>query len=63
MKYDYDEFGVNLNNSFNTPPAKQNLILRLLGIAIGAEVTWLEVITAISLAVVFYVGLVMLLSI
>ena len=39
------------------------MILKLLSIAIGAEVTWLEVITAISLAVVFYVGLVMLLSI
>jgi len=39
------------------------MILKLLSIAVGAEVKWLEVITAISLAVVFYVGLVMLLSI
>lgn len=63
MKHDYDDFGVNLNNSFNTPPAKQNLILRLLSLAVGQSVSWLEVITAISLAVVAYFGLVIVLSI
>lgn len=39
------------------------MILKLLSIAVGAEVSWLEVITAISLAVVAYFGLVIVLSI
>lgn len=38
-------------------------MLKLLSLAVGAPVTWLEVITALSLAVFFYVGLVMVLSI
>lgn len=39
-------------------------MLKLLALAIGVDsVSWLEVITALSLAVVFYVGLVMILSI
>ena len=66
MKHDYDSFGVNLNNSFNTPPKprSRSLVLRLLALAIGAnEVTWSEVLLALALAVVFYVGLVMALSI
>jgi hypothetical protein len=63
MKHDYDDFGVNLNNSFNTPPAKQNIILRLLSLAVGEQVSWLEVLTAISLAVVAWFSLVLILSI
>lgn len=38
-------------------------MLKLLSIAVGAPVTWLEVILALSLATLFYVGLVMILSI
>lgn len=38
------------------------MILKLLSLAIGAEVSWLEVVTAISLAVVAYFGLVIVLS-
>lgn len=64
MRHDYDDFGVNLNNSFNTPPVKRSVLLRLLALAIGADsVSWLEVITALSLAVVAYFGLVVILSI
>lgn len=64
MKHEYDDFGVNLHNSFNTPPAKQNIVLRLLALAIGAEsVSWLEVLIAVSLAVVAWFALVIVLSI
>jgi hypothetical protein len=38
-------------------------MLKLLSIAVGASVTWLEVILAVSLAALFYVGLVLILSI
>lgn len=62
MKYEYDEYGVNLNNSFNTPPKRKGL-LGLLSLAVGAEVTWLEVALALGLAVLFYAGLVLALSI
>jgi hypothetical protein len=62
MKYDYDEFGVNLNNSFNTPPKPKGL-LGLLSLAVGAPVTWLEVVLGIVCAVGFYAGLVLALSI
>lgn len=62
MRNDYDDFGVNLHNSFNTPPAKQNPVLRLLSLAVGEQVSWLEVITAISLAVVAWFALVIVLS-
>ena len=65
MKHEYDDFGVNLNNSFNTPPKRSgSLLLRWLAVAVGAdEVTWLEVVLALALAVVFYLGLVLALSI
>jgi hypothetical protein len=62
MKHEYDDFGVNLNNSFNTPP-KRSALLRLLALAVGAEVTWSEVLLALSLAVVAWFGLVVVLSI
>lgn len=39
------------------------MILKLLSLAVGADVTWLEVLLAVSLAVVAYVGLVIVLSI
>jgi len=38
-------------------------MLKLLSLAVGAEVTWLEVVLALALAVVTYVGLVIVLSI
>lgn len=38
-------------------------MLKLLSLAVGAEVTWLEVLLAVSLACLFYVGLVLALSI
>lgn len=39
-------------------------MLKLLALAVGAnEVTWSEVLLAVALAVVFYVGLVLVLSI
>lgn len=38
-------------------------MLKLLSIAVGAEVKWLEVVLACSLSVVAYVGLVLVLSI
>lgn len=64
MKHEYDDFGVNLNNSFNTPPKRSGCpLLRLLSVAVGADVTWSEVLLAVSLAVMAYVGLVIVLSI
>jgi hypothetical protein len=62
MKHEYDDFGVNLNNSFNTPPKRKGL-LGLLSLVVGADVTWLEVALAVALAGLFYVGLVLALSI
>lgn len=38
-------------------------MLKLLSIAVGAEVTWAEVVLACSLSVVAYFGLVVILSI
>lgn len=38
-------------------------MLKLLSIVVGADVTWSEVLLAVSLAVVAYVGLVIILSI
>lgn len=38
-------------------------MLKLLSLAVGAEVTWLEVWLALALAGLFYVGLVLALSI
>lgn len=38
-------------------------MLKLLSIIVGADVTWTEVLLAVSLAVVVYVGLVIILSI
>ena len=64
MKHEYDSFGVNLNNSFNTPPKRSGCpLLRLLSVVVGDEVTWSEVVLALALAVVAYVGLVIVLSI
>lgn len=39
------------------------MILKLLSLAVGSDVTWLEVVLALALSVVFYVGLVLALSI
>jgi hypothetical protein len=39
------------------------MILKLLSLAVGSRVTWLEVLLALSLAVVAYFGLVVVLSI
>jgi hypothetical protein len=38
-------------------------MLKLLSLAVGAEVTWLEVLLALACAVGFYAGLVLALSI
>jgi hypothetical protein len=38
-------------------------MLKLLSLAIGADVTWLEVALGVALACLFYVGLVLALSI
>lgn len=38
-------------------------MLKLLSLVVGADVTWSEVVLAVSLAVVAYVGLVIVLSI
>lgn len=38
-------------------------MLKLLSLAVGADVTWLEVALAVGLAGLFYVGLVLALSI
>lgn len=38
-------------------------MLKLLSLAVGAEVTWVEVSLAVALACLFYVGLVLALSI
>ena len=39
------------------------MILKLLSLAVGSPVTWSEVLLALALSVVFYVGLVLALSI
>jgi hypothetical protein len=39
------------------------MILKLLSLAVGAEVTWLEVLLALALSVVAWFGLVLVLSI
>ena len=40
-----------------------NMILKLLSLAVGAEVSWTEVLIAVSLAVVAWFALVLILSI